>query len=304
MTLKLCVNFPLTPSDRLGQWLGGHAFTDVAQQIEELGFDAIAVTDHPYPARSWLESGGHHALDPFVSLGAAAVATNRIALITSLAVAGYRNPYLTAKAASSVDFVSDGRLVLGLGAGYMREEFDVLGADFGRRGALFDAAIPAIRAAWAGEDNDDPYFPAHGHEALPQPIQAGGPPIWVGGNSRAARRRAATMGDGWIPLPQSPDKVARTRTPALTDLDSLAAHIAEIREARHGREDTAFDVLMTPFQRALLTEGKVEEFCDAVVAQRDDYEAVGVTWLFFKPEAENFATFTRHLETLADAFVR
>src|SRR5260370_1939548 len=149
----------------------------------------ISSTDHPFPDEKWLAGGGHHAFDPFVSLAFMAAHTRRIRLLTMLVVAGYRHPYITAKAAASLDNLSGGRLVLGVGAGYQQPEFAVLGAPFGDRGPRLDAAVAAIRVAWSGNvvDFDDPYFPAHGHVMLPRPAQPDGPPIWFGGNSARAR---------------------------------------------------------------------------------------------------------------------
>src|SRR5271168_2794556 len=109
--------------------------------------------------------------------------------MTYILVSGYRNPYLTAKAAASFDLLSGGRFTLGTGAGYLKAEFGALGADFDRRGALLDEAIAAWKATWAGIDHDGPEFGVERHVALPPPLATGGPPIWIGGNGAAAQRR-------------------------------------------------------------------------------------------------------------------
>ena len=126
------------------------AIAIIAAAAEEAGFDAVFVTEHPFPGDEWLASGGHHALDPFVALSFAASATSRIRLQTNLVVPAYRNPFLVAKAAASLDHLSDGRLILGIGSGYLRPEFEALGVAFDERNELTDEAISAMRAAWTG----------------------------------------------------------------------------------------------------------------------------------------------------------
>jgi alkanesulfonate monooxygenase SsuD/methylene tetrahydromethanopterin reductase-like flavin-dependent oxidoreductase (luciferase family) len=106
---------------------------DVAQAVERAGFDGLSLTEHPIPGARWLASGGHQSLDPFVGLGFAAGVTHRIRLLTHLSVAPYRNPFLLAKAAATVDKLSRGRMVLGLGVGYHKAEYYALGVDFDER---------------------------------------------------------------------------------------------------------------------------------------------------------------------------
>jgi len=116
--------FPMRAVKHWNRWCEGAGIGDVARLVEEAGFDAFSMSEHPYPDQEWLARGGHHAFDPFVSLSFAAAATTRIRLITYLLVSGYRNPYLTAKAAASFDLLSGGRFTLGTGAGYLKAEFE------------------------------------------------------------------------------------------------------------------------------------------------------------------------------------
>jgi alkanesulfonate monooxygenase SsuD/methylene tetrahydromethanopterin reductase-like flavin-dependent oxidoreductase (luciferase family) len=122
----------------------------VAAALEASGVDACHVTDHPYPPRTWLDAGGHRALDPFVTLSFAAAVTTRLRLHTNVLVAGYRNPVLAAHAIATLDALSGGRMIIGLGMGYLRAEFAALGVDHQRRGALLDQAVAAMTAAWSG----------------------------------------------------------------------------------------------------------------------------------------------------------
>ncbi len=109
----------------------------VASAAEKAGFHGFCLSEHPAPSAGWLASGGHQSLDPFVALGFVVAVTTRLRLHTNLSVAPYRNPFLLAKAAATVDKVSDGRIVLGLGTGYMRSEFFALGVDIEERNTLF-----------------------------------------------------------------------------------------------------------------------------------------------------------------------
>ena len=109
--------FPMRAVKHWNRWCEGAGIGDVARLVEEAGFDAFSMSEHPYPDRDWLAHGGHHAFDPFVSLSFAAAATTRIRLMTYILVSGYRSPYLTAKAAASFDLLSGGRFTLGIGRG-------------------------------------------------------------------------------------------------------------------------------------------------------------------------------------------
>lgn len=301
--MKLCINFPMRASKHYGRWIEGGRFGDVAVAVEENGFDGIAVSEHPFPHRDWLADGGHHAFDPFSALSAWAAVTDRIALITAIVVAGYRSPYVTAKAATTLDIISDGRAVLGMGAGYLEAEFEVVGADFARRGALFDEAIGAMRASWRGEDFDGPNYRASGHEALPTPVQQAGPPIWVGGNSRAARRRAVELADGWAPIAQDEVMAAVTRTPPLTDRAALADQVADVAARRASQDRAPLEIAFTPFESALMRTG-MAEYGRALRDALPGYTEAGVTWLVIEPMSRTLADFRRDLQVLAAELAR
>jgi probable F420-dependent oxidoreductase len=276
--------FPTRAVKHWSTWIGSRHLADLAVAAEEGGFDLVSTTDHPFPAEDWLARGGHHAFDPFVSLSFMAAATSRIRLMTFILVAGYRNPYVTAKSAASLDLLSGGRLVVGMGAGYQQAEFEVLGASFPDRGKRFDAAIEAMRAAWTGEvvDRDDPFFPASGHVMLPPPAQPLGPPIWIGGNSPAAMRRVAEFADGWLPFEQRPAQAEITSTPALVAED-LAEKIATTRRLRVERGRPAdFDVCFTPE-----TGRDPERNVEAIAAVVDDLERAGVTHVSIDSQARS-----------------
>ena len=196
------------PTDRVGEgaeFVSAEAIADVAQAAERAGFHAAYVTEHPFPDDRWMRAGGHHALDPFVALSFAASATTSLRVMTNILVLPYRNPFLTAKAAASLDVLSGGRVILGVAAGYLKGEFAALGVDFSERNDLSDEAIVAITRAWSEEgiEMSGQHFSVRGNTMLPRPLQQPRPPIWVGGNARRAIRRAVELGDGWIPFPSS-----------------------------------------------------------------------------------------------------
>ncbi|UZF47826.1 LLM class F420-dependent oxidoreductase [Rhodococcus rhodochrous] len=304
MTLKFNVMFPMRAVKHYPQWIGGGSLGKVAKLVEDAGFDGFSMSEHPYPDKDWLANGGHHAFDPFVSLSVAAEATRRIRLITYVMVAGYRSPYLGAKSASSLDVLSDGRLTLGMAAGYLKAEFDALGADFARRGKLLDEAIAAMRATWAGVDHDGPEFAVSNHISLPLPTQAGGPPIWIGGNSKAAQRRAVESGDGWMPMAQNTRTAEITRTPALENIDTLRSLITaqNKRRAEMGKPD--MDVSFVPFEKDLLRTADNATFCAELAPRLEEYRDAGVTWITIEPSSRSYDDFVRDIELMSETLIR
>ena len=214
---------------------------DVAVAAERAGFYGIALTEHPVPGARWLENGGHQSLDPLVALGYVAGATSTLRLLTNLVVAPYRNPFLLAKAAATVDKLSGGRLILGLGAGYQKSEFYALGIDFEERNALFDEVLDALPLHWSGEpfSFEGRHFNARDVIARPRPVQ--NPiPIWIGGNSRLSRRRVVAKAQGWMPMMGGEQLVKTARTVAIESLEQLGEMIAEVKNAalEAGRTDS------------------------------------------------------------------
>ncbi|OOK71142.1 putative F420-dependent oxidoreductase family domain protein [Mycobacterium kansasii] len=140
-------------------------------------------------------------MDPFVAMGFAAARTTTLRLIPNIVVLPYRNPFLVAKSGATLDLLSGGRFTLAVGVGYLKREFAALGVDYDERAELFEEALQVIRAVWTSDDISfvGRHFTASGITAHPRPLSP--PPIWIGGNTRAARRRVAHYGDGWCPFP-------------------------------------------------------------------------------------------------------
>jgi alkanesulfonate monooxygenase SsuD/methylene tetrahydromethanopterin reductase-like flavin-dependent oxidoreductase (luciferase family) len=176
-----------------------------AQTVEGLGFDLLMVSDHVALTPDVAEQYPAPFYEPFTTLAWLAGVTRQIRLGTTVLILPYRHPLLTARMAANLNDLSGGRLVLGVGVGWARQEFDALGVPFRDRGRLTDLHLLAIRAAWAdGED------------------YRGGPvPVWVGGNSDAALRRAVRLGDAWHPLRFTLDWL----TGALDRLKAIAADL-------------------------------------------------------------------------------
>ncbi|MYT31067.1 MULTISPECIES: TIGR03619 family F420-dependent LLM class oxidoreductase [unclassified Streptomyces] len=174
----------------------------VARAADRAGFAYVACCEHVAIPRRLAEAMGTVWYDPVATLSYLAAVTERVRLLSHVAVVGLRHPLISAKQYATVDRLSGGRLILGVGAGHVREEFEALGVDFARRGAVLDEAIDALKAA-LGEEGFPEFkgerFAFGGLGQGPRPVQAPRPPVWVGGSSPAAVRRAAVRGDGWLP---------------------------------------------------------------------------------------------------------
>ena len=200
----------------------------VAQTAERLGYDVLWTAEHiifpqtittPYPY------GGRFPypltdpiLDIVATLSYVAAITSRIKLGSSVLVLPYRNPLVLAKELASLDVLSDGRLLLGVAAGWLKEEFDMLGVPFRERGRRTDEYVTLLRALWSQDrvSFDGRYYQLTDAAFFPKPVQQP-PPIWIGGGSDAALQRVARLGDGWIAVPRA-------------NLDDLANDIARIRQ--------------------------------------------------------------------------
>jgi probable F420-dependent oxidoreductase len=201
----------------------------LTQKAEELGVDGIFVPDHILAKPATTQHYGAHWPDPFSLLAYLAGRTRRIQLGASVIVLPYRNALVAAKAAATVDQVSGGRFIFGVGVGWDEEEFRDLGLPFRERGRMSSDYIRAIKAAWARDipEFKGQYLSFSGATFSPRPVQRPHPPIWVGGSpgalSNAAIRRCAELGDAWHPL--------------ALGLDDVEKGVATLRElaARAGR---------------------------------------------------------------------
>ncbi|MXX32069.1 MAG: LLM class F420-dependent oxidoreductase [Chloroflexi bacterium] len=199
--MKLTVEFPSVIHRD-----GPDEIARLATAIEEIGYDEIDIFDHvingypiegrapaPYPANMPL-------LEALVTLGYIAAVTEHVGLGTEVLVLPQRQPVLAAKQFSTIDTLSGGRLRVGVGVGWQESEYDALGMDFHTRGRAMDEAIALMQACWRDETIDfaGDHFGAESMAMEPKPPQGGGIPLWIGGGSKAALRRAGRVGDGWM----------------------------------------------------------------------------------------------------------
>jgi probable F420-dependent oxidoreductase len=270
--MKVSVELPVFQPD---------AIMTCALAIEDAGFDACFVTDHPAPSREWLAGGGHATLDPFVALSFAAAATTKLRLHTNCLVPAYRDPLITAKSVATLDAISRGRVILGVAVGYLEAEFEALGVPFSQRAERFDATLAQMQTVWAD------LLP--NNTVLPRPVQQPHPPIWVGGNTGAAMKRAITYGNGWSPFPASRGMAAAVDTAAIADVVSLSYAIQRLHTmaAEAGRTDQ-LDVCFTPFSHPGHKHNVDPE--GFAIEARDLAEA-GVTWLAFHLPAPSINEF-------------
>ncbi len=179
-------------------------FRTVAERAEELGYDSLWAGDHI--------SFVNPILDPLVALSVFAAVTERVELGTGVLLLPLRHPALVAKQAASLDWLSGGRLVLGVGVGGEGEQdFLAVGVDRRERGARADEAMAALRVLFGGQEASfrGRFVAFSGVTIEPRPARPGGPPLWVGGRSQAALRRAGRLGDGWMPIWVSPERFAQ-----------------------------------------------------------------------------------------------
>ncbi|HLG91768.1 MAG TPA: TIGR03619 family F420-dependent LLM class oxidoreductase [Acidimicrobiales bacterium] len=195
------------------QEAGRDELAAIVRKADECGFFYVAVCDHVAIPRPFDAQMRTTWFDTVATLGWIAALTERVRILSHVYVLAYRHPLVAAKSFMTLDHLSGGRLIVGVGAGHLQAEFELLGADFARRGEVCDQSIDVLRAAFSSEypEADTGRFKVSGAGMSPRPVQDR-VPIWVGGSSRPALRRAAERGDGWLPQgtprAQMPDQIA------------------------------------------------------------------------------------------------
>jgi len=289
-----------------------------AQQAEALGFYCLTVADHvivpqdisvpyPYTVDGKYPGTGYH-LETLVTIGYLAGATRRIRFVTSVMILPYRNPIITAKMLASLDVLSNGRVIVGAGVGWMKEEFETLRTEpFPERGRVTDEYIAALRELWTSEQPSfsGKYCNFSNIIFLPKPVQKPAIPIWIGGHSKQAIRRAARLGDGWHPIggvptiPLEPQDVAADRALLREYAEKAGRDPQKIPIALKG---SLFDreKQITPGQRRRFI-GDAEEIASDIRAYRE----VGVDTLIFDVRRPTIAETLERMEWMArDVFPR
>jgi probable F420-dependent oxidoreductase len=289
------------------------ALETIVQRGEALGFHSVMIADHvvfptvidskyPYTV-SGVFPGGGDALEQLTLMAFVAGRTRSLRLVTSVMILPYRNPVLTAKMLATVDVLSRGRVTVGVGVGWLREEFEALDApDFERRGAASDEYLRVFKTLWtqnpasfAGE-----FSRFESLRCLPQPLQKPHPPIWIGGHSAPALRRVARYGDGWHPVGANPAVPLR---PA--ELRASLDQLFRLTEAE-GRDPSkltisfkapVYDVSNTTLggaERRPFT-GSTEQIADDI----GTYEKLGVSELVFDFRSEQLGETLERMERFA-----
>lgn len=303
--MKFTFTHPMHSHPYNPELVTGSGIATVAAAAEAAGFDGFGFTDHPAPTQRWLESGGHDALDPFVAMGFAAAHTSTLRLIPNIVVLPYRNPFVVAKSGATLDLVSDGRFTLGVGVGYLKREFAALGVDFDERGDLFDEALDVIRGIWTTDDfsYEGRHFTANGITAHPRPVSRPHPPIWIGGNTAAARRRVTTHGDAWCPFP-APAMLAQTARTAEMNSETLGDGIDDLRRRLEtaGRDPSGIDISFTNAEGG--SPGDDAFNADAYLSGVEKLAALGVTWLQVGLPGDNLAHVLETIEHFGNSVIR
>lgn len=241
-TLAFGIQLPVQSQSTIyvEQWertAGPESMAEVARHAERSGFLYVAVCDHTVIPRRLADAMSTTWYDTTATLGWLAGVTSTIRLLSHVYIAALRHPLRAAKELATLDVLSGGRIIVGVGAGHVVEEFEIMGADFEQRGALLDEAVDGIVAGLTEEfpTLPGPTWPARDLGVSPRPVQQPRPPIWVGGSSMPALRRAAARGDGWLP-----------QTPKRSDMAVLVPKLLAMREELRPGEPIAVGALGGP----------------------------------------------------------
>jgi probable F420-dependent oxidoreductase len=277
---------------RFGLMLGAvrpSMWTEVTEEADRLGFESVWMPEHlvlPVGLAGSPHDGSDHppippdvpVFDAFVHLAYLAGRTERIRFATHVYNVGLRHPFVTARAVATLDVVSGGRVELGVGASWLREEWEAVGLDFDTRGTRVDEALEVCRRLWAEEvvEHHGRFFDFDPVMFEPKPAQRPGPPLHIGGDGRAALRRAATIGDGWVPMNHGVDelagplaRIAELRAaadrPGRTEV-SLAAAVGSRGDVERLAEAGVDRVLVRPWRRSDEAIDSMRRFADEVMA--------------------------------------
>src|SRR3989449_6766636 len=270
-----------------------------AVRAEQLGYDSVWVSDHVVVPHANIVNFGETVFAPLVTLAVVAGATRRVRLGTTVLIVPYRNAVVTAKMIASLDALSGGRVVLGIGAGWVAAESAALGVPFAERGAMTDEYLAAMQELWTSRAPSfaGKYTRFGGLVFEPKPLQKPHPPIWVGGHSKAALRRVARLGDGWHPVGAN---AAVPLPPA--ELKALLDELSRLT-VEAGRDPTSLTIcykapVYDP-QLQRLPGGERRPFSgnpDQIAADIAAYARLGVSELVFDFRSETLAESLERME--------
>jgi probable F420-dependent oxidoreductase len=302
--MRFTALYPLHHPTYSGEILDPAYVADFARNAEAVGFDALALTEHPAPSARWRAAGGHDALDVFTFLGFCAALTSRIALMPYVLVPGFRSAVLGAKQIATLDVLSAGRVIVPVGTGYLRTEAEAMGMVFAERNEILDEAIAVWKEVWSGE----PVALAGRYVNVPEivlrppPLQQPHPPIWIGGNSARARQRVADYGSGWTPILGGEVLARTTRTAPIPDLATLARYVEDLRRRLEiaGRSAEEVTVQLQGGGGRLV---ETDENLDDYLSWLDQVESAGVTQLIVEMPADSATRSTEALHRYAEEVI-
>ena len=195
-----------------GRYAQRELIVDIAKSAEDLGFDSLWVSDHIIMPESH-KGFGDVFYEPFATLSFVAAKTRSIQLGTSVIILPYRNAIVLAKMVSTLDVLCGGRLTLGVGVGWLEDEFEALGVSYLDRGAITDECIAVLKNLWSADEPSyrGKYYKFSNIRFFPKPLQKPHPPLWIGGNGLLALKRAISIGNGWHPVGLTPGEVQERR---------------------------------------------------------------------------------------------
>lgn len=266
--MKFGVSLPIGKISPPGEFQSPDAVREIALAVEAAGIDMACTSDHPAPDSGWLHSdpAAHDALDPFTSLAFITAATTRLKVFTNAVVLPFRNPFMTAKSAATLQVMSGHRLIMGVGLGYQQVEFDALGVPFKQRAGLTDEALQVLRLCFKGGPITFQGRHFNAVNVEPRPVPSPPPPIWIGGASDKALERAARYGDGWLPYFSAPTNDAAVMASSVTSGEDFRNKIARIRELREEFGQTGpFDVAAgSPYRPKGMSQEDTDRFVEAI----------------------------------------
>ena len=295
-----------------GQTATPEALATLVRHAEMAGFSSTMIGDHvvfpvtikstyPYAASGEFPGGGE-AMEPLALMAFLAGKTTTLRLVTSVMILPLRNPVVAAKMLATIDVLSNGRVTVGVGVGWLREEFQALAApDFDRRGAVSDEYLRIFKALWTESpvSFSGQFYRFEALRCLPLPVQKPHPPIWVGGSSKAALRRAARFGDGWHPVGANPAIPLRP-----DELRAMLDELYRLTEAE-GRDPKALTIsykvpVSDPALESFYAQGAERQpFSGSPEQIIDDiatFARLGVSELIFDIRSESLAESLERIE--------
>ena len=269
---------------------------DVAVRAEQAGFDSVWVNHHVLNAGFILDRLGNRPYyDTLTVLTYVAALTRNVRLGTTVLVIPYLNPIVLAKTLATLDVMSGGRLTVGVGVGGLKKESDALGSNFEERGAYTDEAIAIMKELWTQEDPSfhGRFYSFSGVKLSPKPLQKPHAPIWIGGQSRGALRRAARMGDGWHPTGLSPDELAGHLKYLKSQMEAAERAMSEVIISVR----TELDVLSSPVADA---QGPMVGTADQLLRTIEAYRSLGVKEMVFSVSTADLKRQYAVMETFAE----